>query len=196
MNTVRKPPLADKSVQRRLFVEKRRVLAKDARKKSDLDREIQSRLILSSAYRAASAVLLYAAREHEIAASMILHAALANGKTVAYPRCEEDGVMRFYQVGGMSELVPGRYGIPEPAAGCAPFVPDRRTLCVCPCLCCDMQGYRLGFGGGYYDRFLADFPGVSAALCYADAFLTELMHEPFDVPVQMIFTEQFAKTFR
>lgn len=193
MNTVRKPPLADKSVERRLYLEKRRVLMKDAGAKSDLDREIQSRLILSTAYRRANAVMVYAAREYEIDTEMIIRAALANHKIVALPRCEDDGVMRFYCIGGMSDLAPGRFGIREPKDGCQPFTPDEHTLCVCPCLCCDMQGYRLGFGKGYYDRFLSDFAGKSAVLSYADALLPELVHEAHDVPVGIIYTEQYVR---
>lgn len=193
MTTVRKPPLTDKSVQRGLYREKRRVLLADPGRKSDLDREIQSRLILSSAYRDADALLLYAAREDEIATDMILFAALSNHKTVAFPRCGEKGEMRFYIVDSPSRLIPGRFGIREPDPSCTPFRPDSRTLCVCPCLCCDMEGFRLGAGGGYYDRFLSSFEGVSAALCYADAMLTELYREPHDVPVNAVFTEQYVR---
>ena len=193
MSGIKKPPLTDKSVQRRLFIEKRRVLMQDAARKSALDREIQSRLILTPAYRAADTVLVYIGRDDEIATSMIIFAALANHKTVAVPRCEGDGVMRFYRIDGMSDLITGRYGISEPREGCESIEPDARSLCVCPCLCCDMQGYRLGFGKGSYDRFLRDFPGKAAALCYADALLPEIVREEHDVPVTMIVTDQFVR---
>ena len=195
MSTVRKPPLTDKTVQRRLFLEKRRVLAEDAGRKNALDSEIQSRLILSSVYRDASAVMIYVARGNEIGTSMIIHAALANHKIVAVPRCEDGGVMRFYRIGGMNDLIPGSFGIPEPREGCELFTPDAHTLCVCPCLCCDMQGYRLGFGAGYYDRYLAGFEGMTAALCYADALLPQIVREPHDIPIQYVFTEQYVKAF-
>lgn len=193
MNAVKKPPLTDKAVQRRLFREKRRVLSQDPAQKAALDREIQSRLILSREFREADTVLVYASRADEIATSMIIFAALANHKTVAVPRCSDDGTMRFYRIGGMSDLVTGRYGIPEPRDGCAPVEADARSLCVCPCLCCDMQGIRLGFGKGYYDRFLSGYEGTAAALCYADALLPELVREPHDVPVGMIVTEHFIR---
>ena len=196
MSAIHKLPSADKTVQRRLFLEKRRALLKEPRKKAALDDEIQSRLILSPAYRDCDAVLLYAARENEIATAMIFYAALANHKTVALPRCEEDGTLRFYRVRSTADLAPGRFGIEEPVTGCEPFAPDARTLCVCPCLCCDMRGYRLGYGGGWYDRFLADYPGVTAALCYADALLPELRHEEFDIPVQLIVTDSYIRDLR
>ena len=194
MNPNRKPPSKDKSAVRGFFIEKRKILLKNHKEqKAALDREIESRLILSPEYRHADAILLYAAREDEIATSAIFYAALANGKTVAYPRCEEKGVMRFYRVRSMTDLIPGRFGIMEPRAGCEPFFADERTLCVCPCLCCDMRGERLGFGGGYYDRFLGDFKGMKAALCYSEAVLTELVSEPYDIPMDMLVTDSFVK---
>ena len=196
MNGLKKPPLTDKSVQRGLFREKRRALMRDSSLKTALDREIQSRLILSSAYRDADTVLVYAAREDEIATSMIIFAALANHKTVALPRCEGEGVMRFCRIRSMSDLTLGRYGIREPKEGCEEVEAGQGSLCVCPALCCDMRGARLGWGKGYYDRFLSGYAGISAALCYADALLPELATEPHDVPVSMIVTDQFIKEIR
>jgi 5-formyltetrahydrofolate cyclo-ligase len=194
MNPNRKPPSKDKSAVRNFFIEKRKILLKNHKVQKDaLDREIESRLILSPEYRGAQAILLYAARDNEIATAAIFYAAFANAKAVAYPRCEAEGVMRFYRVRSLCDLIPGRYGILEPRAGCEPFIPDEKTLCVCPCLCCDMRGGRLGWGGGYYDRFLGDFAGVKAALCYSEAVLTEIVREAHDVPVDMIVTDSFIK---
>ena len=193
MSSVKNPPKGDKTVQRAYYLEKRRILAKDAELKASLDKEIQSRLIISPEYRECTSVLLYAARENEIATDMIFYAAAANGKAVAYPRCEGEGVMRFCRVSSLRELVPGRYGILEPRDGAEPFIPDEGCLCVCPALSCDMSGYRLGFGGGYYDRFLSDFAGVSAALCYADAVVTELPRDSYDVPVDSVATESYIR---
>ena len=193
MNAVKTPPVKDKQALRAFFTEKRRILAKDDERKRQLDLEIESRLILTPEYRSAHALLLYAAREHEIATVSILYAALANGKTVAYPRCEDGGEMTFCAVASYADLIPGRYGILEPRQDCPVFIPDARTLCVCPALCCDMSGYRLGFGGGYYDRFLSDFGGVSAALCYSEALIPSLVHDEHDIPMRLIVTDSFIR---
>ena len=193
MSAVKNPPTADKKVQRAYYSEKRKILMKNNERKAALDKEIQSRLILSAEYRRCKSVLLYSALENEIATSMIMYAALSNGKTVAYPRCEGEGIMRFFCVGSLSELVPGSYGILEPREGAEPFEPDGGSLCVCPAMSCDMQGYRLGYGGGYYDRFLSGFCGVSAALCYTDAVVPSLPREDFDIPVGMIVTDSYVR---
>ena len=193
MSAVKTPPIKDKQALRTFFLEKRKILSKNKDKKQQLDMEIQSRLILSPEYRAASSILLYAAREHEIATASILYAALANGKTVAYPRCENGGEMTFCAVSSPADLIPGRFGILAPREGCPVFTPDSRTLCVCPALCCDMSGYRLGFGGGYYDRFLSDFSGLSAALCYSEALIPSLVHDDHDIPMRLIVTDSFIR---
>lgn len=193
MNPLKDAPSGSKEVRRRYYLEKRRVLSSDPEQKAALDMDIQSRLLLSRQFREADTVLLYISRPHEIATDMIMSGALINGKTVAAPRCGDDGVMRFYRVRGMSDLAPGRFGIPEPIEGSEPVEITAETLCVCPALSCDLGGYRLGFGGGWYDRFLKDFGGVSAALCYTDSLVPELPREEQDVPVDMIVTDSYVK---
>ena len=193
MNMLKNPPSGDKSVQRKYFAEKRRVLSSHPERKADLDSEIQSRLVLTREFREADVVLLYISQPREIATDMILSAALINGKLAAAPRCGEEGEMTFFAIGGKRDLKPGRFGIMEPAEYCEPVELSERTLCVCPALACDMSGRRLGYGGGYYDRFLKDFPGVSVALCYTDAVVPALPREEHDVPVEMIVTDSYVK---
>ena len=158
--------------------------------------EIQTRLLISPAYRSADTVLLYMARPNEIATSLILHAAFANHKTVALPVCMDRGRMIFRRIRSSADVAPGRFGILEPKAECEQITPDDKTLCVCPALCCDMRGYRLGFGGGYYDRFLADFTGVKAALCYADSVIPQIQAEDFDIKMDVIHTDSFSRTMK
>ncbi len=101
--------------------------------------------------------------------------------------------MIFRRVEKVSELIPGKYGILEPPALSEAINPDEDTLCICPALCCDMRGYRLGFGGGYYDRYLADFKGVKAALCYADSVIPTMPDDEFDVRMNVIHTDSFTR---
>ena len=124
---------------------------------------------------------------------MIINAAFANNKTVALPRCEDDATMGFYIISSFSDLAEGYLGIKEPVTGCEPFIPDESSLCVCPCLCCDMSGYRLGFGAGYYDRWLKNYPGRSAVLCYSDAVVPAIKRDESDVPVDLIVTDSFVR---
>lgn len=187
------PASSEKSYLRDFFTEQRKRLCEDIGRKNALDTEIQTRLLISPEYRAASTILLYMARPFEIASSMILYAALANHKTVALPVCLEDHRMEFRRIRSLRDVAPGKYGILEPTAECEAVITDEHTLCVCPALACDLRGYRLGFGGGYYDRYLADFPGVKAALCYADSLIPLIDAEPFDIRTDVIHTDSFTR---
>lgn len=192
MNTVN-PASADKAYLRDYFTEKRRQLCAMMDRKNALDAEIQARLLISPEYRAASGVFVYMARPHEIASSMIIHAAFANNKAVALPVCLDGGAMVFRRIRSLSEVRPGRFGILEPDDRCPEIHADKHTLCVCPSLCCDLRGFRLGFGGGYYDRYLADFVGVKAALCYSDSVIPEIRRDDYDVKMDVIHTDNFTR---
>lgn len=190
------PVSADKSYLRDYFIEQRKRLCDDLERKEALDLEIQTRLLISPEYRAADTILLYMARPSEIATSLILHAAFANHKTVALPVCMDQGQMVFRRIASLADVAPGRFGILEPKEDCETVIPDQHTLCVCPALSCDMRGYRLGFGGGYYDRYLADFSGVKAALCYADSMIPRIQEDDFDIKMDVIHTDSFTRTMK
>ncbi len=121
----------------------------------------------------------------------LLQAALLCGHRVALPRCvPEPRELRFYEITSWDELVPGSYGIAEP-----PEIPGRLwqptadALCLVPGFSFDRQGYRLGYGGGYYDRFLPVFPGIALGLCPQDCLLNELPHDSYDRSVSIVLTE-------
>lgn len=154
--------------------------------------EIQSRFLLTSAYRSSRKVLIYIARDFEIETAGIILAALSNGKTVAVPRCE-DGEINFYIIRSLSDLEKGSFEIPEPKKSCEKLTGFEKSICVCPCLCADMRGYRLGFGKGFYDRFLKNYSGERAALCYADALLPEIQSDENDEKVSVLVTDAFVR---
>lgn len=187
------PASIEKPYLRDFFIEQRKQLCEDAERKNALDLEIQTRLLITPEYRAADTVLLYMARPTEIATSLLIHAAFANHKKVALPVCMDQGRMVFRRIDSPDDVAPGRFGILEPKAQCEEIMPDEHTLCVCPALCCDMRGYRLGFGGGYYDRYLADFPGVKAALCYGDSMIPKIKEDTFDIKMDVILTDSFTR---
>jgi 5-formyltetrahydrofolate cyclo-ligase len=86
-------------------------------------------------------------------------------------------------------LTIGNYGISEPQSDCPTIDPSRATLALVPALACDHQGFRLGYGGGYYDRFLANCPLPTIGICFADFVFPELPRDPWDQPLGGIATE-------
>lgn len=187
-------PDNSKETLRSYFLEKRKILSENqAEEKRALDLEIQSRLLMSDLYRNTDTVLCYVSRDFEIDTKGVILASLSNHKRVAVPRCEENGEMRFYLISSLSDLEEGSLGIREPKRQMR--IPDdyEKSICVCPALCCDMRGYRVGFGKGFYDRFLRDYSGISLSLCYSDALIPEIKTEDFDIHTNAVVTDSFIR---
>lgn len=137
------------------------------------------------------ALLLYCPLPGEIDILPVFHYARAHGIPCYFPRCnDEPGQMSFHLTPTLDDLAPGKYGIREPSPN-APLLTDfDDALILVPALAFDKEGYRLGYGGGYYDRFLAAHPIRSMGITYAQFFLDTLPHSPQDVPVNRIFKNE------
>lgn len=181
-----------KAELRKHLSEMRKGLSLEYRRKMDF--EIESRLICSEEYSKADVIFTYISVNDEPDTRGIIHAAFVNGKAVAVPLCIEGNNMDFYLIKSTDDLVKGKYGLLEPdKTKCEKVEPTEKSLCIVPGLSFDAKGYRLGKGGGYYDRFLKDFKGTSAGLCYHSFFKLQLSAESFDIPVDIIVTENFIK---
>lgn len=155
------------------------------------DRAIAEAVYALDAYQSAHTIFCYCATEEEIATDAILSDALAHGKRVCVPRCERPGEMTAREITDLSQLIPGKFGIREPQDDRPVIAPSEIDFCVVPCLCADSQGFRLGYGGGYYDRFLCQTPAFTAALCtFSRLLCTPLPREATDVPCDCIVTER------
>lgn len=154
-------------------------------------RSIARTLFSLPQYQAAQTVFCYCATDEEISTEAILLDALARGKRVCVPRCATRGIMTAREISTLEQLQPGKFGIREPDASSPVIPPSEIDLCIVPCLCADLDGYRLGYGGGYYDRFLAQSAAYSIALCAADRLMqTALPREITDIPCDYILTER------
>ena len=162
--------------------------------KHSLDIELASRLLCTREYMKAKTLLAYVAKKGEVETRGIIHAAFANKKQVACPRCEGEGVMKFYLISSMDDLVEGKFGLLEPdTSKCRLLVYFDKSVCLVPAFTFDPQGYRLGYGAGYYDRFLSTYKGTSAGLCYASFVKWDLPCEPHDAKVQLLVTDRYAR---
>ena len=86
-------------------------------------------------------------------------------------------------------LIPAKFGLFEPNNTCPILIPDEKTLCIVPAIAFDENGDRLGYGKGFYDRFLRDFKGTSVGLTCSDLLVKQLPTDPHDTPVKIIVTE-------
>lgn len=170
---------------------KQRISALDADYDAAAGARIVRQLLAHPAWAAADAVFCYVGRKGEIDTRPILRAALEAGKTLAVPLCTGPGGMQARAVRSLDVLAPtGPYGILEPPAGAPVVPPERLALCVLPCLAAAPDGTRLGYGGGYYDRFLPlAGSAVKIALCRAALLAPVLPREPHDVRADFVLTE-------
>lgn len=146
-------------------------------------------------YNSNSILLIYVSTAIEVDTFCIIRRALEDGKRVAVPRCVPDSrQMDFYYIQSFEELAPGMFGVLEPEANPDRLYDERDGgLCIVPAFSYDWQGYRLGYGKGYYDRFLSRFEGNIVGICYSDCVQRTLPHGRYDRPVELLVTEKFLR---
>lgn len=137
------------------------------------------------AYQAARTIYGYLPYNQEVRTVPMLRRALEEGKHVAVPKVYGDE-MKFIYLDDLSQVAKGYAGIPEPIAD-GPVAQDGTALVLMPGLAFDPQGHRIGYGGGFYDKFLAREPGhPTVALCYDFQVVEHLQTEEFDIPVDIV----------
>lgn len=137
------------------------------------------------AYKNAKTIYGYLPYNQEVRTVPILERALREGKRVAVPKVIGDE-MRFIYLSDLTQVDKGYAGIPEPIAD-EPVADDPTALVLMPGLAFDPEGHRIGYGGGFYDRFLAAEPNhPTVALCYEFQMLPSLETEEFDIPVDLV----------
>ncbi len=174
---------------RKEYLARRAALSPEEKKRRD---EKICRLILSSAsFRYAETILAYYPRENEIDILPALRQALTMGKKIALPRCEGEHIMTYRYVDSLDGLTPGMYGIYEPSADAPVYHedPGHASLCLVPGVVFDTRGYRIGYGGGYYDRFLHEYGGSVAGVIYRDFILPTLPFGRYDLALPVMITE-------
>ena len=182
----------EKAALRRALLARRRETAQE---NAALDGRILEALLASPLWREADTVFCYVSVGWELSTREILRAALDAGKRLAVPRCLPGGVMRAHEVRDLSRLRPGALRIPEPGEDAPVIPPEELRLALVPALAFDRAGYRIGMGGGYYDRCLPTLCCPRVGLCYASFLLPALPREACDVPVDLILTEEGEYTW-
>lgn len=181
-----------KTELRRKIKERRRQMSPEMRQHAH--QRILSRVCTLDCYRDAKTVLCYVSTEIEVDTIELINRAFKEGKRVAVPRCiPGTRDMDFYLIESLDELSQGSYGLREPSPNREKLLTDfSDSICIIPALACDRSGYRLGYGGGYYDRFLREYVYPKVLILYKTCLIKKLWHGRFDVPVDKIVTEYFT----
>ena len=144
-------------------------------------------------YKDADVILLYFPTRSEPDISALADIARRDGKKIAFPiSVTKDCTLDFRFISSPDELEIGAYGIREPRADAERATLSDRALCIVPALAVDTDGYRLGYGKGYYDRFLSTFEGNAVVAIHSSLVCERLPRNDTDIPIKTIITETGA----
>ena len=160
------------------------------REREESDRLLFARfLALRQVEQAGTVFAFWGIPPREPETALLVDELCRRGKRVVLPRMRPERGMETRLYDPQRSLLPAAFGILEPGENCPPVAREEIDLVLVPGLCYDRQGYRLGFGGGYYDRWLAGFPGLRVGLCREAVLQDRLPVEHHDLPVDLVVTE-------
>ena len=190
---------AQKAELREKLLAERAAIPKE--KRDAMSRVICDRAVSLSGFRLSETILLYAPKEIEVDVTPIARAAWDMGKTVAFPLCHrpEDtfAYMTYHIVESLDDLTPGSFGLLEPPSDAPLYDPKadtRGSLAFAPAIAFDRSGYRLGYGGGYYDRFFNTYSGSVIGVIFSDFVVPSLPHGRYDIKAGLIITEKGVRS--
>lgn len=175
----------DKTELRRMIREKKRAMTMDEIEAASA--RLGELFAESAYYRDAKTIYGYLPYNQEVRTVPMLERALQEGKRVAVPKVFGDE-MKFIYINDFSKVEKGYAGIPEPVDN-EPVADDPTALVLMPGLAFDPEGHRIGYGGGFYDKFLEREPlHPTVALCYSFQMLPKLKTEEHDIPVNCVIS--------
>ena len=175
-----------KALRREIGAKKRALSPEEIESRSAV---LADKLFNTEQYRQAKSLYAYLSFNQEVRTAPIIQRAWADGKRVAVPKVIGDEMV-FIWIDSFDNLAPqGAYNITEPIED-GPVADDESALVLMPGLAFDPEGHRVGYGGGFYDRYLARQPHhPTVALCYDFQLYTQLDVDDYDVPVDVVITD-------
>ena len=156
--------------------------------RAEWDKMICQQFLSSDFYQRAKTIMTYVSYKSEPDTHSLIRQMLQDGKTVCAPVCSENGYMESYAFSDFAALTVSNMGILEPPAA-QRVLPQDLDLIIVPGCAFNNKGFRLGYGGGYYDRYLPRTHAVTCGFFY-EALKADFLPEHTDVPLSCIITEQ------
>ena len=176
--------MTDKKQLRKELIAKRKKMTDEEFSKKSL--RICNRLLNNSQYLKSKVIYCYYSVNKEVDLLPFIKQALEDGKIIAFPKVKGQN-MDFFEVKSLEELEPGYFNIPEPPETTpAP----KGDLIIVPGVAFSKKGERLGYGGGFYDRFLSTYRSAAVLLCRERLIRDEIPLEPHDLPIPWVLTER------
>lgn len=183
--------MEQKSEIRRIARNVRTALPESIRKR--YSEQIVSHIIQHPFFQECDTVCCYVAFKGEADISMLMDAAWAAKKRVVVPKVLTQETMEFFTIHSRRELSPGAFGILEPEDDKEPWCAgeEERVLILLPGLAFDREGNRLGYGGGYYDRYLKSHPSFhTIGIAFSVQCLENIPAQPHDQKTEIVITEK------
>jgi len=182
---------AEKAALRQRLLRQRAALENRAER----DKAVYDRILMNKLYQSAENIFIYISKPEETDTRALIKYSLKSGKRLFVPYCTADSTeMRFYRLHSPEQLRPGSFGVlqPDPVPGGAAAQSDMEcALCIVPGLSFDRTGVRLGYGKGYYDRFLSRNNIYRMGVCYESFFFRDaLPAQPHDIRMQAVVTDE------
>lgn len=155
----------------------------------EADSAIARHILALPEYEAAKTIFCFVGRNTEINTIPILQDAWKQGKQVGVPLCIKKGIMEVRHIACMEDLEAGQFGICEPKPQMPFMEPESMDLVIVPCLSCGSDGTRLGYGGGYYDQYLAKVKCPKCVICRKRLMREDIPREVHDVSIEMVICE-------
>ncbi len=174
-----------KDIRKKIFAERK--LRTDEQIEA-MSRTITDKVTALPAFKNADRILVYADYNHEVVTEYLIKEAWKAGKEVAVTKVVGKDMV-FYKLTDFARLEPGYFGIPEPVSG--EIVNWSKALMIMPGVAFDRANHRVGYGGGFYDRYLEKHPQLErVAIAFSFQMLPEVPTEPTDICPQIIVTEE------
>ncbi|MEJ5339225.1 MAG: 5-formyltetrahydrofolate cyclo-ligase [Aquificaceae bacterium] len=178
--------VADKRNIRKKFIHKREALTEEERRR--LSEGVVRNLLSLEQLREAKTVLMFCPHRGEPDITLLFSWVIREGKSLLLPKVEGDG-LKLIRVEEGVDLSPGAFCIPEPSGG-EEVNPEEVDVSLVPGVAFDREGYRIGYGKGYYDRLLERLGGLKVGVCYQFQLLEEVPRDDWDMPVDLVVTEE------
>jgi 5-formyltetrahydrofolate cyclo-ligase len=180
-----------KEALRKQFLSKRKAL--NSNEVYSKSRFISSSLINTSSYNKAKVIHCYVSisRQHEVETRNLIQHMMKHGKEVVVPKMKRSGKLSHFRIDSLDQLTENKWGVAEPRGDKVNLVrPDRIDMVIVPMVSGDMHKNRLGYGKGYYDRFLEGVNAVKAGILFdVQLYQNELPTDTFDVKLDFLITE-------
>lgn len=154
--------------------------------RDEKNQKIRENLKNLEIYKKARSVFIFISYKSEVDTKKIIDGILEDGKKLLVPLVKGPEMIAV-EVKGIEDLKANKMGILEPKSGEEVLDVD---LTITPGLAFDREGYRLGYGGGYYDKFFAKVETIRMGIAYSDQFVEKVIHEDYDEPLDYLLTDE------